>query len=92
MSTKATTAWGPATVVEEVVLPQRVGEKRFASHVQLLEGRKGELLVRFAYSTGDRARRGPVTLRARDLARLRAAAGEHPRLATALGFGQGGDA
>jgi hypothetical protein len=92
MATKATTAWGPATVVEEVVLAQRAGEKRFASHVQLLEGQKGELLVRFAYSTGDSARRGPVTLRAQDLVRLRAAAGDHPRLAAAIGFEQGGDA
>jgi hypothetical protein len=90
MSTKATTAWGPATLLEEVVLPQRAGEKRFASHVQLLEGRNKELLVRFAYSTGGSPRRGPVTLRARDLTKLRAAAGEHPRLAAALGFGEGG--
>lgn len=90
MSTKATTAWGAATVVEEVVLPQRVGEKRFASHVQLLEGPKGELLVRFAYATGGSARRGPVTLRTQDLARLRAVAGKHPRLAAALGL-EGGD-
>lgn len=86
MSTKATTAWGPATVLEEVVLPQRAGEKRFASHVQLLEGSKGDLLVRFAYSKGDSTRRGPVTLRARDLARLKAAVVKHPRLATTLGL------
>jgi hypothetical protein len=90
MSTKATTAWGPATIVDEVVLRQQAGDKRFASHVQLLEGQKGELLVRFAYSTGDIARRGPVTLRARDLARLRAAAGDHPRLAAALGLEERG--
>ena len=92
MSTKATTAWGAATVVDEVVLPQRVGEKRFASHVQLLEGPKGESLVRFAYSTGGSARRGPVTLRTQDLAKLRAVADRHPRLAAALGLEQGGDA
>jgi hypothetical protein len=85
--TKATTPWGSATVVEELALPQRAGTKRFASVVQLLEGEKGESLVRFAYSTGGSARRGPVTLRAQDLDRLRTALGEHPALADALGLG-----
>jgi hypothetical protein len=92
MATKADTAWGPATLVEEVALPQRVGEKRFASHVQLLETPKGEALVRFAYSTDGVARRGPVTLRTRDVARLRAALADRPRLAAALGFSEGGEA
>jgi hypothetical protein len=90
MATKATTAWGPATVVEELALPQRAGDKRFASHVQLLERENGELLVRFAYSTDGAARRGPVTFRARDLERLRAGLAERPRLASALGFAEGG--
>jgi hypothetical protein len=54
--------------------------------VQLLEGGSGEQLVRFAYSTGGAARRGPVTLRARDLERLRAALAEHPALAATLGL------
>lgn len=73
--------------MEELTLPQRVGEKRFASLVQLLETDRGERLVRFAYATGGAARRGPVTLRARDLERLRAALAEHPALAETLGFG-----
>jgi hypothetical protein len=84
MSTKTTTPWGPAEVIESVTLPQRAGEKRFASVVELLEGPRGEVFVRFAYSTGGRARRGPVTLRARDLERLRAMLAEHPRLAEAV--------
>ena len=88
---KAATPWGEATLVDEVTLPQRAGERRFASVVQLLEAPKGELLVRFAYTTSGTARRGPVTLRARDVARLRAALGEHPALAAALGL-PGGDA
>ena len=88
--TKAATPWGTAGVVEEVTLPQRAGERRFASIVQLLETDKGERIVRFAYSTDGTARRGPVTLRARDLERLRAALSEHPALAEALGFGAGG--
>ena len=90
MSVAATTAtpWGPANLVDELTLPQRAGEKRFASVVQLLESAKGERLVRFAYATDGTARRGPVTLRRRDLARLRAALAEHPELAEAL-FGEG---
>jgi hypothetical protein len=88
MATKAATPWGDATVVEELALPQRAGDKRFSSIVQLLEGPGGERLVRFAYATGGTARRGPVTLRARDVARLRAAVREHPRLAETLGFGE----
>ena len=78
------TPWGPARTVEQLTLPQRAGEKRFASVVQLLETEKGERLVRFAYTTGGVARRGPVTLRARDLERLRVALTEHPGLAEAV--------
>ena len=85
----STTPWGPATTIEQLTLPQRAGEKRFASVVQLLETQKGERVVRFAYTTSGVARRGPVTLRARDLERLRAALPEHPGLAEAL---LGGDA
>lgn len=92
MATKTETAWGKAAIVDEVVLQQKVGEKRFASHVQLLESEKREVLVRFAYSTDGVARRGPVTLRARDLALLRASLADHPRLAAALGFPGGGEA
>jgi hypothetical protein len=84
---KAATPWGPASLVEELTLPQRAGDKRFASIVQLLETDRGERLVRFAYSTGGTARRGPVTLRERDLERLRAALSEHPALAEALRLG-----
>jgi hypothetical protein len=87
MATKAATPWGQAELVEELTLAQRAGDKRFASVVQLLEGETGERLVRFAYTTGGSARRGPVTLRARDLERLRAGLAERPGLAEALGFG-----
>jgi hypothetical protein len=80
----AATPWGKATVVEEVSLPQRQGERRFASIVQLLETGEGETLVRFAYTTGGTARRGPVTLKARDLERLRAGLERTPRLKEAL--------
>jgi hypothetical protein len=81
-----TTPWGAAEVVEEIGLPQQVGEKRFTSLVQLLRTKKGERFVRFAYATGGSARRGPVTLRAKDVERLRAALAERPEL-NALLFG-----
>ncbi|MGI8479139.1 MAG: hypothetical protein ACR2M2_04690 [Gaiellaceae bacterium] len=81
----AATPWGPSVVVEEVTVPQRAGEKRF-SVVQLLETRSGERLIRFAYKTEGSARRGPVTMRARDLERLRAALERAPVLGEALGF------
>jgi hypothetical protein len=85
---KAATPWGPAELVEELTLAQRAGDKRFASVVQLLEAKGGERLVRFAYTTGGTARRGPVTLRARDLERLRAGLAERPGLAEALGLSE----
>lgn len=78
------TPWGRAELVEQVTVRQRAGERRFASVVQLLETAGGERLVRFAYSTGGTARRGPVTLRERDLAKLRDALAQHPALAAAL--------
>jgi hypothetical protein len=84
---KATTPWGAAEVKEELRLQQRAGEKRFATIVQLLVDGNGEELVRFAYATDGTARRGPVTLRGKDLERFRAALCEHPGLASALGFG-----
>ena len=87
MTRKAATPWGDATLIDEVALQQRAGEKRFSSIVQLLEDEKGERLVRFAYATDGTARRGPVTFRARDLEKLRSGLKEHPELAAALGLG-----
>ena len=84
---KAATPWGPADVVEELRLPQQAGDKRFACIVQLLTTQRGEQLVRFSYSTGGTARRGPVTLRPRDVERLRAEVGKRPELARALPLG-----
>jgi hypothetical protein len=90
MSAKLTTPWGEASLIEQVTLPQRAGEKRFSSVVELLEGSRGERLVRFAYSTDGVSRRGPVTLRARDVVRLHAALEQTPELADALGLSGGG--
>jgi hypothetical protein len=82
----AATPWGAASVVEEASLAQRVGDKRFAVIVQLLETRKGERLIRFAYTTDGSARRGPVTMRVGDVERLRAALERTPALGEALGL------
>jgi hypothetical protein len=83
--TPTVTPWGRATVIEQLRLPQQAGDKRFASVVELLENDRGERLVRFAYSTDGTTRRGPVTLRERDLARLRKELAKKPALAQALG-------
>jgi hypothetical protein len=84
--TTAATPWGQAELVDELTVRQQAGEKRFASVLQLLQTRSGERLVRFAYTTDGTARRGPVTLRERDVARLREGLEKHPDLAGALGL------
>jgi hypothetical protein len=84
MARKTATPWGPATLLEEAKLPQRVGDKEFASIVQLLEIDGGERLLRFAYSTGGATRRGPVTIRVGDVGKLRRALARRPQLAEIL--------
>src|SRR5215510_119538 len=83
---KAATPWGSATVVEEVRVAQRVGDRRFASILQLLEDDRGQPLVRIAYTTDGATRRGPVTLRPKDVEKLRSALEPGSRLAAALGW------
>jgi hypothetical protein len=83
---KAATPWGPAELVEELTLPQQAGQKRFASKLQLLETAKGERLVRFSYSGPGGGVRGPVTLRARDVDKLKAALAKYPGLSETLGM------
>jgi hypothetical protein len=90
-TTKVTTPWGAAVVTDEARIAQRAGDQRFATVVQLLDSADGEPLVRFAYTTDGIVRRGPVTLRMRDLERLRAALSNRPSLAGVLGL-IGGDA
>ena len=79
-----TTPWGKAKTIEEVSVLQRAGEKRFMTRVELLETGAGERLVRFSYATDGAARRGPVTLRERDLAKLGAMLERAPELRRAL--------
>ena len=50
MAKTSTTPWGAASVVDELSLPQRAGDRRFAFVVQLLDA-GGQRLVRFAYAT-----------------------------------------
>jgi hypothetical protein len=87
-----TTPWGKATTLEEASVPQRAGDRRFATRVELLEAATGERLVRFSYATDGTARRGPVTLRERDLAKLRVAIARTKdlrRVLTEFGLGDG---
>jgi hypothetical protein len=85
-SRRVATPWGAAALLAEAKVAQRAGERRFSTVLELLESDRGDLLVRFAYTTDGVARRGPVTLRLRDVERLRAAAAHEPRLAAALGW------
>jgi len=81
------TPWGPSRLVERLELRQRAGDRRFSSAVELLETKRGERLVRFTYSTDGTTRRGPVTLRRRDVELLRAQLASTPELAATLGWG-----
>jgi hypothetical protein len=85
--TTVTTPWGKATSVEVVSVPQRSGDKRFTTRVELLATRGGERLVRFSYAADGTGRRGPVTLRERDLAKLRIALERTSELGRLLGYG-----
>ena len=89
-TTKVATPWGAAVVTDEARVAQRSGERRFATVVQLLESADGEPLVRFAYTTGGAVRRGPVTLRMRDLEKLRSALSDRPSLTAVLDLIGGG--
>jgi hypothetical protein len=80
-----TTPWGKARAVEQVSVAQRAGERRFSTVVELLETDGGERLVRFSYTTDGTARRGPVTLRAKDVERMQKLLERTPELREALG-------
>jgi len=53
--------------------------------VELLETEGGERLIRFAYTTDGAARRGPVTLRAKDVTKMQKLLARKPELREALG-------
>jgi hypothetical protein len=79
-----TTPWGRAEPRTVARVDQRAGERRFSTLVEVLETASGQRLVRIAYATDGSARRGPVTLRVQDLARLRTAVLRDPLLREAL--------
>ena len=83
---RAATPWGPADLVEELILKQRAGTRQFSSRVQLLETAKGERLVRFCYAGAGGGVRGPVTFREKDIGALKTALARHPALAEVLGI------
>jgi hypothetical protein len=78
------TPWGRARVVEEVVVPQRAGAKRFSTRLELLDGEDTGRLVRVSYATSGAVRRGPVTLREQDLTKLAVLLDRTPDLRDAL--------
>jgi hypothetical protein len=86
---KTATPWGDAVVVEKLSLRQQAGDRRFDSVIELLENDRGDQLIRVAYATDGTNRRGPVTFRARDVERLRAALQKAPALAALLGLEEG---
>ena len=71
--------------IEQVHVAQRAGDSRFSTVVELLETAGGERLVRFAYTTDGSARRGPVTLRVKDIERMQKLLERTPELRQALG-------
>jgi hypothetical protein len=77
-------------VVEEVKVAQRASEKRFTTVVQLLAGANDEPFVRIAYTTDGVARRGPVTLKVRDLERVLSEVAAQPGLASVFRLKGGG--
>lgn len=84
----ANTPWGKANVVEEVTVPQKgTKDREFAAVIQFLEDEQGAGMVRFSYSTDASVRRGPLTVRLADLAKLKKALAKKPRLHRALGWG-----
>ncbi len=87
--TAVATPWGKAQMLERVAVQQRAGDKRFSSLVELLELDNGERLVRLAYTTDGVVRRGPVTLRERDLGRLRQALAATHALSELFSLGEG---
>jgi hypothetical protein len=89
VTAKKSTPWGKAELLDEVVVRQEApGPRAFTTHVQLLETKAGERLVRLAYATADHGwvRRGPVTLKLDDLRKLLEELAGHPELAAAFGL------
>ena len=77
--------WGAGEIVEEAAIAARAGEHGWEPTIQLLVYEDGTETLRFCYYD-DRGRfgRGPMLLRPEDLAGLRDALAEAPRIAALL--------
>ncbi len=62
--------WGKATVEEEVTVAGGAGERPLELGVARLSGADGEQMLRFFYRAEGRTVRGPLTLRASEMAAL----------------------
>ena len=77
--------WGAGEVVEEASIPARVDGHGWEPTVQLLAYDDGGETLRFCYyDEQGRFGRGPMLLRPEDLAPLRAALAEAPRIRALL--------
>jgi hypothetical protein len=62
--------WGKATVEEEATIPATASERAVELGVARLSGADGEQMLRFFYRADGRTARGPLTLRAAEVAAL----------------------
>ncbi|HZS02975.1 MAG TPA: hypothetical protein VFE37_29970 [Chloroflexota bacterium] len=77
--------WGAGEVVEEVSVPAGVDGHTWEPTVQLLAYADGGMALRFCYYDAQgRFGRGPMLLRPADVAPLRAALAEAPRIRALL--------
>jgi hypothetical protein len=72
--------WGKATVEEETTIPGRASERPLELGVARLSSADGEQMLRFFYRADGRTVRGPLTLRAGEIAALALALRTQPAL------------
>jgi hypothetical protein len=72
--------WGRATVEEEATISAGASERVLELGVARLSGVDGEQLLRFFYRSEGRTRRGPLTLRADEIAALALELRKQPEL------------
>jgi hypothetical protein len=72
--------WGKATVEEEATITGNASERQLELGVARLSGADGEQLLRFFYRADGRIVRGPLTLRAPEIAALALALRKQPEL------------
>ena len=72
--------WGKATVEEEATVAGTAGERTLELGVARLSGDDGEQMLRFFYRADGRMVRGPLTLRAAEVAALALELRKQPEL------------